>query len=75
MQRQPVPPGLIRNGGRVRLICDHSVKEDVLQAIHSGQLNAETVLQQTARPERQATGGADKELGPACAGPFYRPVG
>ena len=53
---------LIRNGGRVRLICDHSVKEDVLQAIHSGQLNAETVLQQTARPERQATGGADKEL-------------
>ena len=24
---------------------------------------------------RQATGGADKELGPACAGPFHRPVG
>ena len=42
---------LIRNGGRIRLICDHSVKEDVLQAIHSGQLDAETVLQQTASPE------------------------
>ena len=42
---------LIRNGGRIRLICDHSVKEDVLQAIHSGQLDAETVLQQTASRE------------------------
>ena len=43
--------GLIRNGGRIRLICDHSVKEDVLQAIHSGQLDAETVLQHTASRE------------------------
>ncbi len=43
--------GLIRNGGRIRLICDHSIREDVLQAIHRGQLDAETVLQQTARRE------------------------
>ena len=41
----------IRNGGRIRLICDHSVKEDVLRAIHDGQLNAATALQQTARRE------------------------
>ena len=43
--------GLIRNGGRIRLICDHSVKEDVLQAIHDGQLDAELAVQQTARRE------------------------
>ena len=43
--------GLIRNGGRIRLICDHSVREDVLRAIHDGQLDAETALQQTALRE------------------------
>ena len=43
--------GLIRNGGRIRLICDHSVREDVLQAIHDGQLDAEAALQQTALRE------------------------
>ena len=43
--------GLIRNGGRIRLICDHSVREDVLQAIHDAQLDAATALQQTARRE------------------------
>ena len=42
---------LIRNGGRIRLICDYTVHEDVLRAIHNGQLNAETALQQTARRE------------------------
>ena len=42
---------LIRNGGHIRLICDHTVHEDVLHAIHDGQLNAETALQQTARRE------------------------
>ena len=42
---------LIRNGGRIRLICDHSVREDVLRAIHDGQMDAETALQQTARRE------------------------
>ena len=42
---------LIRNGGRIRLICDYSVKDEVLQAIHDGQLDAETALQQTASPE------------------------
>ena len=42
---------LIRNGGRIRLICDHSVREDVLQAIHDGQIDAATALQQTARRE------------------------
>ncbi len=42
---------LIRNGGRIRLICDHSVREDVLRAIHDGQLDAEAALQQTARRE------------------------
>ena len=41
----------IRNGGRIRLICDHSVHEDVLQAIHDGQLDAEAALQQTALHE------------------------
>ena len=43
--------GLIRNGGRIRLVCDHSVCEDVLQAIHDGQLDAATALQQIARRE------------------------
>ena len=41
----------IRNGGRIRLICDHSVRPDVLQAIHDGQLDAATALRQTARHE------------------------
>lgn len=41
----------VRNGGRIRLICDHTVRQDVLQAIHDGQLNAEAALQQTARRE------------------------
>ena len=43
--------GLIRNGGSIRLICDHSVHEDVLRAIHDGQIDAETALQQTAQRE------------------------
>ena len=43
--------GLIRNGGRIRLICDHSVRDDVLRAIHDGQLDAETALQQTVSRE------------------------
>ena len=43
--------GLIRNGGRIRLICDHSVKEEVLQAVHDGQLDAELAVQHTASPE------------------------
>ena len=42
---------LIRNGGRIRLICDHSVRQDVLQAIHDGQLDAEAALQQTSQRE------------------------
>ena len=42
---------LIRNDGRIRLICDHSVHEDVLRAIHDGQIDADTALQQTARRE------------------------
>ena len=51
---------LIRNGGRIRLICDHSVREDVLQAIHDGQIDAATALQQTARREDLLlTGTAD----------------
>ena len=43
--------GLIRNGGRIRLICDHSVHGDVLEAIHNGQLAAAAALRQTARRE------------------------
>ena len=50
----------IRNGGRIRLICDHSVHEDVLQAIHDGQLDAEAALQQTAlREDLLLTDAAD----------------
>ena len=41
----------VRNGGRIRLICDHSVCDDVLQAVHDGQLDAEAALQQTAQRE------------------------
>ena len=36
--------GLIRNGGRIRLICDHTVRYDILQALHDGQIQAETAL-------------------------------
>jgi len=41
----------VRNGGSIRLICDHSVRQDVLQAIYDGQIDAETALQQTAQRE------------------------
>ena len=43
--------GLIRNGGRIRLICDHGISEKVLRAIHDGQMDAEAALQQSARRE------------------------
>ena len=39
--------GLVRNGGRIRLICDHTVRADILQALHDGQIQAETALLQT----------------------------
>ena len=43
--------GLIRNGGRIRLICDHTVRFDILQALHDGQIQAETALAQTHNVE------------------------
>lgn len=43
--------GLIQNGGRIRLICDHTVRSDILQALHDGQIQAETALSQTLSPE------------------------
>ena len=43
--------GLIRNGGRIRLICDHTVRSDILQALHDGQIQAETALLQTHNRE------------------------
>ena len=43
--------GLIRNGGRIRLICDHTVRSDVLQALHDGQIQAGTALLQTHNME------------------------
>ena len=43
--------GLVRNGGRIRLICDHTVRSDILQAIHDGQTQAETTLLQTHHME------------------------
>ena len=50
----------VRNGGRIRLICDHELDPDVLQAVHNGQLDAESALLQTARPEELAlTDAAD----------------
>ena len=39
--------GLVRNSGRIRLICDHTVRSDILQAIQDGQIQAETALLQT----------------------------
>ena len=43
--------GLIRNGGRIRLICDHTVRPDTLQALHDGQIQAETALLHTHNRE------------------------
>ena len=43
--------GLIQNGGRIRLICDHTVRSDILQALHDGQIQAETALSQTHNRE------------------------
>ena len=43
--------GLIRNGGRIRLICDYTVRSDILQALHDGQIQAETALLQTHNRE------------------------
>ena len=42
---------LVRNGGRIRLICDHTVRPDILQAIQDGQIKAETALLQNHNPE------------------------
>ncbi len=42
--------GLIRNGGRIRLICDHTVSREVLQAIRDG-LDPAHALQQTVSRE------------------------
>ena len=44
--------GLIRNGGRIRLICDHTVRSDILQALHDGQIQAETALSQSHIQEK-----------------------
>ena len=41
----------VRNGGRIRLICDCSVSEHVLQAVRNGQMNIEAALQQSTRLE------------------------
>ena len=41
----------IRNGGRIRLICDHTVDPEILQAIHNGQIAAAAALQNTAPRE------------------------
>ena len=41
----------VRNGGRIRLICDHTVDPEVLAAVHAGQLAAASALQQTASLE------------------------
>lgn len=41
----------IRNGGRIRLICDHTVDPEVRQAVHAGQLDAAAALQQAAPRE------------------------
>ena len=43
--------GLVRNGGRIRLICDHTVRPDILQAIRDGQMQAEAALIQAHNPE------------------------
>ena len=43
--------GLIRNGGRIRLICDHTVHPDILQALLDGQIQAETALLQNHNRE------------------------
>ena len=43
--------GLIRNGGRIRLICDHTVHPDILQALLDGQIQAETALLQSHNRE------------------------
>ena len=43
--------GLIRNGGRIRLICDHTVRPDILDALHDGQIQAETALLRTHNRE------------------------
>lgn len=39
----------VRNGGRIRLICDHTVAPEVLDAIHAGQ-TAAAALQQSRPP-------------------------
>lgn len=43
--------GLIRNGGRIRLICDHTVRSDILQALYDGQIQAENALLDTHNKE------------------------
>ena len=38
----------IRNGGKIRLLCDHAVDQRVLEAIRRGEQSAEKVLQESA---------------------------
>ena len=38
--------GLVRNGGRIRLICDWSVDEATLRAIEAGQTDPEQIIRQ-----------------------------
>ena len=43
--------GLVRNQGRIRLICDWSVDEATLQAIEAGQTDPEEILRHQFSPE------------------------
>ena len=51
--------GLVRNDGRIRLICDHTVRPDILQAIRDGQMQAEAAFIQTHNPEDLRLTGPD----------------
>ena len=43
--------GLVRNGGRIQLICDQTLKADVVQAVIDGKLQAADALRDHISPE------------------------
>ena len=43
--------GLIRNGGRIQLICDQSLKPEIVKAVIEGRLQAAEALRQSIEPE------------------------
>ncbi len=43
--------GLVRNGGRIRVVCDHAVNRETLEALYRNQVDGEAVLREAVSLE------------------------